>query len=207
MNRGRVRSAPILAFSCLALVLSACGGETGSPSTTPAGTTSDRTDGVSASPTRSFTVDTFPDGTMLDVLATDGRFITILRILDLHDSALLSFLTISHETGTVFAPTDEAFAALPSGTVDALLDVRNNLAARSVIGSHVLPYVLRSKDFETGPLGMGDDGEPVLQVTVQKGAVTTDGADVIEELEAVNGVVHVVDGVLGLDLVELEEAS
>jgi uncharacterized surface protein with fasciclin (FAS1) repeats len=127
--------------------------------------------------------------------------------LDLHDSALLSFLTISHETGTIFAPTDEAFADLPSETIDALMDVRNNLAARSVIASHVLPYVLRSKGFETGPLGMGDDGIPVLQVAVQVGTVTIDGAEVIEDLEAVNGVIHVVDGVLGLDQVELEGAS
>ena len=75
----------------------------------------DRTERVPASPTRSYAADTFPKGTIPDVLATDGRFTTILRILDLHDSALLSFLTISHETGTVFAPTDEAFADLPSG--------------------------------------------------------------------------------------------
>jgi uncharacterized surface protein with fasciclin (FAS1) repeats len=51
---------------------------------------------------------------------------------------------------------------------------------------------------------MGDDGEPVLHVTVQGGAFTIDDAEVIEDLEAVNGVVYVVDGVLGLDLVELE---
>jgi uncharacterized surface protein with fasciclin (FAS1) repeats len=144
---------------------------------------------------------------MPDVLATDGRFITILRILDLHDSALLSFLTISHETGTVFAPTDDAFADLPTGMVDAFLEITNNPAARALIRAHVLPYVLRSRGFETGPLPMGDDGEPVLQVTVQNGAVTIDGADVIEELVAVNGVVHVVDGVLGLDQTELEEIS
>ena len=207
VHRGSGRSTPLLAFTCVALVLSACGGETGSRSTTPAGASADRSDEVSASPTRTFTADTFPEGTIPDVMATDGRFITILRMLDLHDSALLSFMTISHETGTFFAPTDEAFADLPSETVDALLDVRNNLAARSVIGSHVLPYVLRSKDFETGPLGMGDDGEPVLQVTVQGGAITIDDARVIEDLEAVNGVVYVVDGILGLDLMELEEAS
>jgi len=164
----------------------------------------DRTERVPASPTRSYAADTFPKGTIPDVLATDGRFTTILRILDLHDSALLSFLTISHETGTVFAPTDEAFADLPSGAVDALLEITNNPAARAMIAAHVLPYVLRSRGFETGPLPMGDDGEPVLQVTVQDGVVTIDGAEVIEELEAVNGIVYVVDGVLGMDGVELE---
>ena len=206
VHRGSGRSAPLLAFTCVALVLSACGGETGSPSTSPR-TTADGTDGVSPSPTRSFTADTFPEGTIPDVLATDGRFITILRILDLHDSALLSFLTISHETSTFFAPTDNAFADLPRWTVEALLEITNNPAARALIGAHVLPYVLRSRRFETGPLPMGDDGEPVLQVTVQEGAVTIDGAEVIEDLEAVNGVVHVVDGVLGFDLVELEGAS
>jgi hypothetical protein len=107
---------------------------------------------------------------MPDVLATDGRFITILRILDLHDSALLSFLTISHETGTVFAPTDEAFADLPTEMVDAFLEITNNPAARALIRAHVLPYVLRLRGFETGPLPIGDDGEPVLQVTVERKA-------------------------------------
>jgi hypothetical protein len=189
-------SAPIIVFACVALVLSACGDETGSPSTS-AGTTAYGTDGVSPSPTRSFTADTFPEGTIPDVLATDGRFITILRILDLHDSTLLSFLTISHETGTFFAPTDEAFADMPSGTVDALFEMTNNPAARALIGAHVLPYVLQSGEFETGQLGMGDDGEPVLHVTVQEDAVTIDGAQVIEDLESVNGVIHVVDGASG----------
>jgi len=43
-------------------------------------------------------------------------------------------------------------------------------------------------------------------VTVQGDAVTIDGAEVIEDLEAINGVVHVVDGVLGFDRIELEAA-
>ena len=210
-SRGRTvhrrigRSAPILVFTCVALVLSACGDETGSPSTLP-GTGADGTEDASPSPTRSYTADTFPEGTIPDVMATDGRFTTILAILDLHDSALLSFLTISHETSTFFAPTDDAFADLPDGTVDALLVITNSPAARELLAAHVLPYVLRSVEFETGPLGMGDEGDPVLQVTVQGDAVTIDGADVIEDLEAVNGVVHVVDGVLGFDRIEPEAA-
>lgn len=194
------RSASILVSMWLALALGACdGGGSGEP----AGTTVERTGGASASPTRSYTAETFPEGTIPDVLATDGRFTTILAILDLHDSALLSFLTVSHETSTFFAPPTRLFADLPDGTVDALLDVHGDPVARELIAGHVLPYDLRSGEFETGPLPMGD-GEPVLQVTVQGGAVTIDGADVIEDLEAVNGVVHVVDGVLGIDLVTLE---
>ena len=55
-----------------------------------------------------------------------------------------------------------------------------------------------------GTVADGRRREPVLQVTVQDGVVTIDGAEVIEELEAVNGIVHVVDGVLGMDGVELE---
>jgi uncharacterized surface protein with fasciclin (FAS1) repeats len=193
----KARSGPLLALSLLALGLSACDGDTGSDGSTPLeSTTADRTGAASSSPMRSYAADTFPEGTIPDGLATDGRFTTILRILDLHDSALLSFLTISHETGTFFAPTDEAFADLPSGTIEALLEITNNPAARAVIGNHVLPYVLRSRGFETGPLPMGDDGEPVLPVTVQDGSVTIDGAEVIDK-EAVNGIVYVVDGVLG----------
>jgi hypothetical protein len=56
---------------------------------------------------------------------------------------------------------------------------------------------------------MGDDGMPVRQVTVQGSKVTIDGAEAIEDLEAVNGVIHVVihvvDGILWIGQVELEE--
>jgi uncharacterized surface protein with fasciclin (FAS1) repeats len=170
----------------------------------PTGTTSARAASFSPSPARSFDDDTFPESVIPDVLATDGRFLTFLRMLDLHDPSLLSFLTISHETGTVFAPTDHAFDALPSPVVDALLRRENTFAVRAVIAAHLLPYVLRTDRFETGPLPMGDDGQPVLQVEVEGDTVRIDGVEVIEDLRAVNGVVHVVDGVLGLGRVELE---
>jgi len=76
-----------------------------------------------------------------------------------------------------------------------------------LIDGHVLPYVLRSSDFETGPLPMGDEGHPTYQVSVEGDVVVIDGAEVVGALEAVNGIAYVVDGTLGLDRIELEAAS
>jgi uncharacterized surface protein with fasciclin (FAS1) repeats len=200
------RSTRTFAAMWVAVALAACGGGEGGAGASPG--EADVVDASSSpSPLRTFDADTFPDDTIPDLLATDGRFVTFLRILDIHDPSLLSFLTISHETGTVFAPTNDAFAVLPGDEVDALLDRRNTFQVRDLIAGHVLPYVLRSRDFETGPLPMGDDGHPIHQVSVEGGVVVIDGAEVVGALEAVNGIAYVVDRILGLDRIELEAAS
>ena len=196
-----VRSTRAFAAIGVAVALAACGGGEGETGASPADVAQLSS---SPSPLRTFDAETFPDDTIPDVLATDGRFVTFLRILDIHEPALLSFLTVSHETGTVFAPTDDAFAALPEGTLEALLDLGNTFPVRELIAGHVLPYVLRSKDFETGPLPMGDDGHPIHEVSVDGDVVVIDGAEVIDNLEAVNGIAYVVDDVLGLEGIELE---
>jgi hypothetical protein len=54
---------------------------------------------------------------------------------------------------------------------------------------------------------MGDDGHPIHQVSVEGDVVVIDGAEVVGALEAVNGIAYVVDGILGLDRIELEAAS
>lgn len=98
---------------------------------------------------------------------------------------------------TVFAPTNDAFAALPDGTLDDLLLPENKDQLTSILTYHVVPQEAMAADLEDGQtlttvqgdeleVGVADDGT----VTINDATVTT--ADV----DASNGVVHVIDGVL-----------
>ena len=107
---------------------------------------------------------------------------------------------------TVFAPTDEAFAALPEGTVDTLLMEENRDQLTKVLTAHVVPGRLTAEDL----MGMADGGTADL-TTVSGDALSVGmrGDDVvvydesgnvhvisIADVMQSNGVIHVVDGVL-----------
>ena len=97
---------------------------------------------------------------------------------------------------TVFAPTDAAFAALPAGTLDSLLLPENRDQLAAILTYHVAPGIARS----------GDLAGKVLDVTTAQGGsvrvdgrdgVTVNGANVTAaDIEAANGVIHVIDRVL-----------
>ncbi len=109
---------------------------------------------------------------------------------------------------TVFAPTDEAFAALPAGTVETLLMPENLEMLQKVLTAHVVPGTLTA---EALIAGVGSDGFNHLQ-TVSGDALSaqvTSGGNVfvydesgnayqvtIADVMQSNGVIHVVDGVL-----------
>ncbi len=94
---------------------------------------------------------------------------------------------------TVFAPTDDAFAALPEGTLEALLD--DIPALTSILTYHVVPGAVMSGDLEDGMMAETVNG---ASVTIGVGdTVTVDGATVImADIEASNGVIHVIDSVI-----------
>ncbi len=98
---------------------------------------------------------------------------------------------------TVFAPTDEAFAALPAGTVDDLLKPENKDQLVAVLTYHVVPGKVVSGDL----LGKALEAETVQGSTVDIDAtgsgVNVDGATVVTaDIEASNGVIHVIDAVI-----------
>ncbi len=98
-------------------------------------------------------------------------------------------------TFTLFAPTDAAFAALPAGTVDALLvDPTGTLA--DILLYHVVGSVAMSGDLSNGQVittALGQD----ITVTIDNGQVFINDALVtVADIEATNGVVHVIDAVL-----------
>ena len=94
---------------------------------------------------------------------------------------------------TVFAPTDAAFAALPEGTVEALLDDIPTLTA--ILTYHVVPGAVMSGDLADGMTAATVNGQEVTFGV--SSAVTVDGANVIQaDIEASNGVIHVIDAVI-----------
>ncbi len=94
---------------------------------------------------------------------------------------------------TVFAPTDEAFAKLPPGALDALLKDKAKLAA--VLTYHVVPGKVMAAQVKPG-LVKTVQGES-LMVTASNGAVMVDNARVVKtDIAASNGVIHVIDHVI-----------
>jgi uncharacterized surface protein with fasciclin (FAS1) repeats len=101
---------------------------------------------------------------------------------------------------TVFAPTDEAFAKLPAGTVENLLKPENKAQLVAILTYHVLPRELLANQIPRGPIHVRTlkaSGDRTLAVRKGKGGVTVDKANVVKaNIMADNGVIHVIDQVL-----------
>ncbi|MDA0688611.1 MAG: fasciclin domain-containing protein [Proteobacteria bacterium] len=97
---------------------------------------------------------------------------------------------------TVFAPTDEAFAALPEGTVETLLKPENLDQLVAVLTYHVIPGKVMSTDIAGQALQVESVQGSSLSVDATNG-VTVDGANVVAaDIETDNGVIHVIDKVV-----------
>lgn len=97
---------------------------------------------------------------------------------------------------TVFAPTDEAFAKLPKGTVETLLKPENKAKLAAILTYHVVPgqvmaaQVVNLKSAKTA-------GGQAVTISASEGKVKIDGANVTQaDIATSNGVIHVVDTVL-----------
>jgi uncharacterized surface protein with fasciclin (FAS1) repeats len=96
---------------------------------------------------------------------------------------------------TVFAPTNEAFAKLPAGTVEDLLKPENKAKLAAILTYHVVPGKVLAADVKTGKVKTVQGGE--LDVKVSDGGVTVDGAKVVKtDIVGSNGVIHVIDSVV-----------
>jgi uncharacterized surface protein with fasciclin (FAS1) repeats len=119
-----------------------------------------------------------------------GTFTTLIAAID---RAGLEATLAGEGPFTVFAPSDEAFAQLPDGTVDSLLAEPDKLA--QVLTYHVVPGRVTAGDvvgLASAPTVQGEE----LPVSVD-GSIHVDGARVINaDIEASNGIIHVIDRVL-----------
>ncbi len=98
---------------------------------------------------------------------------------------------------TVFAPTDDAFAALPDGTLDSLVQEENRDQLTAILTYHVVPGRVMSGDAAGQTVELDTVQGQSLTVDGTGGAVTVDGATVVQaDIAADNGVIHVIDAVL-----------
>jgi len=97
---------------------------------------------------------------------------------------------------TVFAPNDEAFAKLPAGTVDNLLKPENKKSLVAILTYHVVPGKVMSKDIAGKKLNPKSVEGSQISIDATNG-VKVDNAKVVKaDIEASNGVIHVIDAVI-----------
>merc|ERR1712161_116729 len=97
---------------------------------------------------------------------------------------------------TVFAPTNDAFAALPAGTLDSLLQPENKGTLVDILTYHVVSGKVLSTDLAPSQDVSTVQGDTLL-IKARDGAVTVNGRNVVTaDNEATNGVAHIIDGVL-----------
>lgn len=97
---------------------------------------------------------------------------------------------------TVFAPTDEAFAKLPAGTVEELLKPENKARLQAILTYHVVAGKVLAADVVTLKSAESVQGQQI-DITVKDGKVAVDNANVIKtDIACANGVIHVIDNVI-----------
>lgn len=126
-------------------------------------------------------------------VATDAGFNTLV-------SAIVAADLVETLQGpgpfTVFAPTDAAFAALPSGTLESLLLPENQATLASILTYHVVAGAVTSDMVVTLNSATTVQGEDIA-ITVDNGVVLLNGVAVTTtDVEASNGIIHIIDGVL-----------
>jgi uncharacterized surface protein with fasciclin (FAS1) repeats len=127
---------------------------------------------------------------LVDTAASAGQFKTLVKAVQ---AAGLVDTLKARGPYTVFAPTDEAFAKLPPGTLDALLADPQKLA--SVLKYHVVSGKVMAKDVKTGSVKTVE-GQPLRVVASGNGVTVNDATVVKTDIEASNGVIHVIDRVV-----------
>lgn len=96
---------------------------------------------------------------------------------------------------TVFAPTDDAFAKLPAGTVEELLKPENKDQLAAILTYHVVPGKMKAKSVVSSPGAKTVNGQFVNFTT--EGGAQIDGANITAtDIKASNGIIHVIDSVI-----------
>src|SRR6478609_4467333 len=184
---------PVAAVLALALTTAACGSD---DADTAAASSAPMTTSAAPSPSPSESMAT---ADIVDTAVAAGNFTTLTAALP---AAGLVDTLKGAGPFTVFAPTDDAFAKLPAGTVDTLLkDPKGDLT--QILTYHVVPGKVMAADVvkldgqkvktvQGGELTIGVDGDKVTLTDAAGNTVNVTMTDV----EASNGVIHVIDGVL-----------
>jgi transforming growth factor-beta-induced protein len=130
---------------------------------------------------------------IVDTAVADGRFTTLAAALT---AAGLVETLKGEGPFTVFAPTDEAFAKLPAGTLDTLLKPESKVQLTDILTYHVIPGAVLAGDVVKLSQANTVQGQPV-KIRVEDGKVFINDAQVvITDIQTSNGVIHVIDSVI-----------
>jgi len=146
-----------------------------------------------ASATQACTQNSEVDKDIVDTAVAAGKFETLAAALK---AAGLVETLKGKGPFTVFAPTDEAFAKLPEGTVETLLKPENKEKLVKVLTYHVVPGKVMAADVVKLSKAKTVEGSYV-KITVNDGKVKINDANVVKtDIAASNGVIHVIDAVI-----------
>jgi uncharacterized surface protein with fasciclin (FAS1) repeats len=130
---------------------------------------------------------------IVDTAVAAGSFKTLAKALE---AAGLVETLKGKGPFTVFAPTDEAFAKLPAGALQDLLKPENKEKLQRVLTYHVVPGKVTASDVVKLTSANAVSGD-TLRIAASNGSVMVGGARVVKtDIEASNGVIHVIDTVL-----------
>ena len=131
-------------------------------------------------------------GDIVDVAASNKSFSTLVAAVK---AAGLVETLKGEGPYTVFAPTDEAFAKLPKGTLESLLKPENKQKLVAILTYHVIPGKVMAKDVKSGKVKTASGSS--FKMKVSKKGVLVDNAKVVAtDVKADNGVIHVIDTVI-----------
>ena len=129
---------------------------------------------------------------IVDVAASNKSFSTLVAAVK---AAGLVETLKGEGPYTVFAPTDEAFAKLPKGTLESLLKPENKQKLVAILTYHVIPGKVMAKDVKSGKVKTASGSS--FKMKVSKKGVWVDNAKVVAtDVKADNGVIHVIDTVI-----------
>ena len=140
-----------------------------------------------------FTSADAPTKDIVDTAVAAGSFTTLAKALE---AAGLVETLKGAGPFTVFAPTDEAFAKLPAGTLDTLLKPENRAKLTHILTYHVVPGRVMAADVVKLHSATAVSGDTIA-IATHGGRVTVDNAHVVKtDIVATNGVIHVIDAVI-----------
>jgi uncharacterized surface protein with fasciclin (FAS1) repeats len=191
----------VAALAALGAVATACGDDDAdsAPTTTQANAPTTSPPATQA-PMSTPAAETTTDPDLVDTAVTAGDFTTLVAAVQ---AAGLEDTLRSEGPFTIFAPTDDAFAALPPGTIDTLLqDPTGDLT--DILTYHVIPGTVPAADVVDldGQAVTTVNGATITITVADDGAVTltdtagNDVAVIATDIQANNGIIHVIDAVL-----------
>ena len=130
---------------------------------------------------------------IVDIAASNGNFNTLVAAVT---AAGLVDTLKSEGPFTVFAPTDEAFAALPAGTVDNLLLPENKDQLTAILTYHVVPGAVTSDQLAGQRLSVATVNGADVHIDGRNGVKGENANVTTADIIASNGVIHVIDSVL-----------